>query len=195
MLQATDLTRADRDTFGDGELVEQIRRGDEGAFFTLYTRYARFVAAIAYGLIGDNSEVDDVVQETFVALDRSMHKLKEPEHVKSWLAIVATRMVRKRLGKRTRRHRLSSQMKMLGPKHSDPRALEKVDELKRALDALPARLRAPWSINHLEGAPLAETAQRCGVSLATTKRRIRSAAEKLQRQLGLGRRAVCHAAG
>lgn len=170
----------------DGVLVERIRGGDERAFFTLYTRYARFVASIAFRLIGDNSEVDDVVQETFVALDKSIQKLQDPERVKSWLAIVATRMVRKRLRKRSRRRWLAREAEEMIPMRSNPSDKERVELLYQALGKLSPRLRIPWAIHRIEGATLPETAERCGVSLATIKRRISSAAEKLQQHLHLG---------
>ncbi|MBW2732381.1 MAG: RNA polymerase sigma factor [Deltaproteobacteria bacterium] len=168
----------------DDVLVERIRGGDERAFFALYSRYARFVAGIAYRLIGDNSEVDDVVQDTFIALDRGIHKLQDPSKVKSWLAIVATRVVRKRLGKRSRRRWLSRQAEEMVPMRSNPNDQDRVELLYQALEKLSPRVRVPWAMHRIEGATLPETAERCGVSLATVKRRISSAAEKLRKQLG-----------
>jgi RNA polymerase sigma-70 factor (ECF subfamily) len=168
----------------DGVLVERIKGGDEGAFRELYLRYARFVAGIAYSLLGDNAEVEDVVQETFVALDAGVHKVREPEHVKSWLAIVATRVVRKRLVKRGRRRGLSQAVQAIAQGHTRPQDEERLQALYRALERLPPRLRIPWTTHRVGGVTLPETAERCRVSLATVKRRVASAEVKLRRQLG-----------
>jgi RNA polymerase sigma-70 factor (ECF subfamily) len=49
----------------------------------------------------------------------------------------------------------------------------------RALDKLPARERVPWTLRYVAGEGVSEVATLCGCSLATAKRRIARAHEKL----------------
>jgi len=50
----------------DALLLAQAADGNERAFTQLYRRYARYVAAIAYRVMGSDAELDDVVQEAFL---------------------------------------------------------------------------------------------------------------------------------
>src|SRR5258708_2484860 len=67
-----------------------------------FRRYSRYVAAVALRLLGRDDEVDDVVQEVFLAALRGMRRLREPEAVRGWLATVTVRIA----GRRLRRRRL-----------------------------------------------------------------------------------------
>ena len=69
------------------------------------------------------------------------------------------------------------------PLVSDPAERQRVDALYEALGALPADLRIPWTLHHVEGETLPEVASMCEISLATAKRRIAEAAERLERKL------------
>ena len=62
-----------------------------------------------------------------------------------------------------------------------------IDEMYRALDRLPARQRVPWVLRYIEGEQLEAVAELCGCSLATVKRRIAAAHDKVTRQVEGGR--------
>jgi RNA polymerase sigma-70 factor (ECF subfamily) len=49
----------------------------------------------------------------------------------------------------------------------------------RALDRIPANERVPWTLRHVEGESLDQVAVLCDVSLATVKRRIGAAHQKI----------------
>ena len=70
------------------------------------------------------------------------------------------------------------------PRSSDPRDRAAVDELYDALSRVPADLRIPWVLHRVEHLSLPETAAACEVSLATVKRRIADAEERIERRLG-----------
>lgn len=50
----------------EGELVEQIRRGDQAAFREVVRRHADGLFAMAYSLLGNASDAEDAVQETLI---------------------------------------------------------------------------------------------------------------------------------
>src|SRR6187431_1395413 len=66
----------------------------------LYRRYAPYVAAVAHRLLGRDDEVEDTVQEVFVAAIRGLAQLREPAAVKGWLARVCVRNAHRRLRRR-----------------------------------------------------------------------------------------------
>jgi RNA polymerase sigma-70 factor (ECF subfamily) len=153
-----------------------------------FRRYSRYVAAVALRLIGRDDELDDVVQEVFLAALRGLPRLREAEAVKGWLATVTVRVA----GRRLRRRRLRT---FLGLDHApdyerlaapdapaDERAL--LSRVYLALDALPVRERLAFCLRHVEGEPLERVAELCGCSLATAKRRIAAVQARLADQLG-----------
>lgn len=170
----------------DGALVLAAQAGDDRAFATLYLRHARHVANVVYRLTGNNEMLDDVVQDTFVlAMDR-LGELREPERVRSWLVTIAVRRVRKHLARQAFRRAL---LVAIGVAAEDGRGVvaQDVADGMRLVERLPAKLRIPWMLHRVEGASLPETAEACEVSLATAKRRIAEAEERLERWTHGGR--------
>ncbi len=166
----------------DALLVERARGGDERAVAQLYKRHARYLAGVVYRLMGDELELDDVVQETFLALRDQLAELREPERVRFWIVRVAVRSAQKRMERRRRRFRLLSSQPP-PPVASDPALDEDLRALFEALSTLPPELRIPWALHKIEGQTLPEVADLCEVSLATVKRRIADADARLERRL------------
>jgi len=175
------------------EIARDLRLGDaarEGsssvdlAFAALYERHARVVASVVYRLLGSDADVDDVVQETFLDAAAELGRIKNSEAVRSWLITVAVRRVHRLLRKRRRRAFLFSCFAELSARASDPRDRQVVDDLYEALDDLSPDLRVPWTLARIEELTLPEVARACEVSLATVKRRIALAEERLEKRLG-----------
>lgn len=166
----------------DDILVERARAGDERAFAQLYRRHARYVAGVVYRIMGDELELDEIVQDTFVALRDQLHELREPGHVRTWIVRVAVRLSRKRLERRRRRSRLLA-WQPPPPFASDPAIDHELRALFEALATLPPDLRIPWTLHKMEGETLPRVAELCETSLATVKRRIAEAQRMLSRRL------------
>jgi RNA polymerase sigma-70 factor (ECF subfamily) len=168
----------------DADLVELAAKGNERAFATLYKRHARYVAGVVYRLMGNDAELDDVMQETFCDAARALCNLRDPEGLRFWLARIAVRRVHKRLSARRRwRWLVGTNHDEIAPKVSEPHARQRVDNLYEGLENLPLKLRTPWVLHMIEGQTLPEAAATCDVSLATVKRRIAEADERLDRWL------------
>jgi RNA polymerase sigma-70 factor (ECF subfamily) len=167
----------------DATLIERVKRGDEGAFTQLYQRHARYIAGVVYRLTGVDGELDDIVQETFVEALRKVGQLREPDRVRSWLVAIAVRRTHRALQVRRRRRWFGLRVAEVSPSCADPRVRQVADELYDALDRLSPKLRIPWVLHHIEDQTLPEVAQHCDVSLATAKRRIADADERLDRRL------------
>ena len=88
------------------ELVQRCQRGDATAWNMLVQRYAGLVHSIPirHGL--SPMDVDDVGQETFLALARHVGAIENPEALASWLAITARRLSWRAVQKRRREENL-----------------------------------------------------------------------------------------
>src|SRR5260221_4045639 len=167
----------------DELLLARLVAGSEGAFNEIYRRYARYVATIGFRLLGDDTELDDVVQETFLEVSSSIDRLSDPKGFKSWLATIAVRCVIRRRSHRRRRRFLHQALSMVGITHSDPALRGPVDDLYEVLERVPESARTPWLMHKVVGESLVDTATICGVSLTTAKRRIADAEDRLRRRL------------
>ena len=167
----------------DASLVTQARGGDERAFVLLFKRYARYVAGIAYRLMGERSEVEDVVQETFTDASMHLEQLRDGAGFKSWLVTICVRRVHKRLARRRRWRWFVSEAVHYEPVCSDPDERAQLVALYQALESVAVDERVAWVLHHVEGETLPVVAAQCGVSLATIKRRIARADELIERRL------------
>jgi RNA polymerase sigma-70 factor (ECF subfamily) len=167
----------------DASLVEQALAGSERAVTMLYRRHARYVAGVVYRLLGSDAELDDVVQESFCDALAALAELRDPEGFRPWLARIAVRRSYKRLARRRRWRWFVGEAEHVVPAASDPADRERVAALYRALGDLPPNLRIPWTLHVIAGETLPDVATMCDISLATAKRRIAEAAERIDRRL------------
>lgn len=145
----------------------------------LFKRFAPYVARIGLRLLGRESDVDDLIQEVFLAAFRQRDQLRDPNAAKNWLATIAVRTARRQL--RRRRLRQFVGLDQGGPalELPDPgvspekRAL--LARVYQILDNMGVDRRLAWTLRYVEGEKLEVVAERCGCSLATVKRRIASA--------------------
>ena len=166
----------------DATLVARAAAGDERAFTAIYRRYARYVAGVALRLTGDESEVDDVVQETFVDAAEGLASLQEGAALRRWLVTIAARKVARRIARKQRQRWLSSWLGRTEPRVAAPAVEGEAFALYQALAEVSPERRVPWSLHVIEGLTLPEVAETCGISLATAKRRIQEATQLLTRR-------------
>lgn len=155
------------------------KEGIDGYFRT----YAPYVASIALRLLGRREEVDDVVQDVFLAAIGGIAKLREPAAVKTWLATVTTRTASRKL----RARRLRSFLGLEKTAHRAELAVRATQEqttlvhrVYRILDELPVNQRVAWTLRNVEGERLEAVATICRCSLATAKRRISAAQDTIE---------------
>jgi RNA polymerase sigma-70 factor, ECF subfamily len=166
----------------DGSATESSLEGLD--LDTLFRRYAPYVAAVAHRLLGRDDDVDDTVQEVFLAAVRGVSQLRDPAAVKGWLARVTVRAARARLRKRSLRRLVGFDEPAVYERVADVGATAEeravLARVYRVLEAMPANHRIAWALRHIEGEPLESVASLCGCSLATAKRRILAASQVIE---------------
>ena len=167
----------------DAALVAQACAGSERAFEAIYRRHVRYVAGVTYRLLGQDPEVDDVLQEAFLDAAGALRGLRDPGELRAWLARIAVRRVYRRLARKRRWRWLQAAVEVVTPNASDPHARQRVQDLYEALGSLPVKLRVPWTLHAVDGQTLPEVARLCDISLATAKRRVADAQGRLDRRL------------
>jgi RNA polymerase sigma-70 factor (ECF subfamily) len=166
----------------DAELVRAALEGDSSAPGRIWDRYARLVRGVLRRSLGDD-EVDDHVQEVFLRFFRQVGGLRKPEALRCFLIGIAMRVA----GSELRRRRVRRFMRLApseeleaGP--SSPRdddAREAVRRLYAILDRVDSRTRLLFVLRYVEALELTEIAESMDVSLATVKRHLSRAGDRV----------------
>ena len=159
---------ARREDDEDARLVGQFLRGDGAAFDQLVQAHQNRVARLAYRLLGWSGEVDDVVQEVFLAVFKNVAKFRGDCRVSTWLTAVTLNKCRSARRRRLVRleflRRLSSgaaAFSSAADEGRDPAALERI---RGAVRALPVRYREAVVLRYLEEMPVAEVGRALGLA-------------------------------
>lgn len=68
------------------ELIAKLQQQDEAAFNEIYRRYHKLVRYIAYGLTKNHADTEEIVQEVFLQVQKSINDLKDATQFKAWLS-------------------------------------------------------------------------------------------------------------
>lgn len=181
--------RTSRSGIADADLVEDVKTGDRWAFDALYRRYAGAIGGMATRLLASRQDADDVVHDTFLKAFQKLHTLRDPARFRSWLFSIAVSEARMLLRKRKVRsivgyHLIEdATLEMLASRDCDGETRVELAALDALLRTMPTEDRIAWVLRHVEGQSLEETAKHCGCSLATIKRRLRAAADRVKRHM------------
>lgn len=161
----------------------------------LFEAYSQRLYRYALNLMHDAAEADDVVQETFLRVNRRLDSLRDPAALTTWLYRIATHICLDRLRQRTSHAPLEvdpdspdvTEMDSAAPSLQQiVEQNEMSDCVQRYLDSLSDSYRAVILLHDLHGLTGPELAELLGVSLATVKIRLHRARRKLQAQLQAG---------
>ena len=175
----------------DAELIERCLRKDNTAWEQIVARFRRKVFHIAYKFTGRHNDAEDLTQEIFLKVFRSLDKFNQDADFSTWLSSVARNYCidQYRASKREREVVVEDLVAFdLAPASSgNPhRALEDRDRrsfLRRGLDLLPEKLREAVVLRDLQGLSYQEMADRLRLPEGTVKSRINRGREELSRLL------------
>jgi len=164
------------------DLVSRAQAGDKAAFEALLEPLIASAASLAYAMLQDRAEAEDVVQESAVNAWRKLGNIRGGAAFKPWfLGIVANRC------RTVRRDSWWSVVLMANApptKHPGPEdGVARAADLKRALIALPADQRAAILLHFYLDLPLDEVALTLGISVPGVKSRINRALKRLRPSL------------
>ncbi|MFT3697607.1 MAG: RNA polymerase sigma factor [Kofleriaceae bacterium] len=184
--QVVPLRRHDaRVELSDEALLAACGVGDSAALGALFDRHHVAVHRLVSRLLrSEASEIDDLVQTTFMEAWRSAKKYSGGGAVKSWIYGIAANLVRHYVrGSKRRRDayaRVPEPVEIpAGPRDSALRA-QQLDRLAAALEKLPHDLRTAYVLCDLEEVPGIEAARILDVRPGTLWRRLHDARHALR---------------
>ncbi|HEX5436960.1 MAG TPA: RNA polymerase sigma factor [Gemmatimonadaceae bacterium] len=156
----------------EAQLVARIRCGDEAAFTTLVRRYVRRAYAVAYRIVRDREDAEDVVQETFMAVLDHINEFDDARPFAPWFfRILRNRSLNAQKSRRVRR--AEPVPDGLPDRHPSPAVEMERSEVhgrfQAAVQRLPERQRMVVQLVDVDGVASVDVAARLGVSAGTVR--------------------------
>ena len=179
----------------DFKLVEAFRKGDEKAFEEIVRRYQRQVANIIYLTLGNREEVDDLSQEVFVRVFRSLNRFEFDSSLYSWIYRIAVNLCIDEIRKKRIRKLIPldflTEKKLEGEKRSKETSTgsdelllkEKKEVIRGALDRLSPVHRTVILLREYQDLTYGEIASTLRISPQAVKSRLFRAREELREML------------
>jgi RNA polymerase sigma-70 factor (ECF subfamily) len=187
-----------REAEEDRELILRAQKGDQAAFRKLVERHQRRAFAIAMGLVRDENDARELVQDAFLRVYRNLNSFQGGSSFFTWLYRIVTNLAIDLMRKPGRRDAELVDGQAAPDEATDFPLVARIDgadpidvmrrreiagRIQAALDALPPYHRGVILMREVEGMSYEEMAVAMGVSKGTIMSRLFHARQKLQRAL------------
>jgi len=173
----------------DADLAARFQAGEMASFDEIVTAHQQQIARLVYRLLGEPDEVEDVVQEVFLSVLQNFKRFRGESKLSTWLAAIALNKCRSHYRRRLLRPRslLRLAKNLVAPcdQVQPSEAAEIHQELRRAVQQLPARYREPIVLRYFEEMSPSEIGQVLGVSPNGVEVRLTRARRKLRKMLSI----------
>ncbi|HJY36956.1 MAG TPA: RNA polymerase sigma factor [Steroidobacteraceae bacterium] len=186
----------------DAALASLAAQGDQDAFARIMRRYNQRLYRLAVSVMGDASEAEDVLQESYVRAFYAFATYTGAGSLGAWLArIVRNEAIDRVRSRDSRRSHVAIEADLGGQSEedetnvahdslaslADPQALAQDAELRglleRAVQRLPEQFRTAFVLREVQGLSVEETAEYLGIPSATVKTRDHRARKLLRTYL------------
>jgi RNA polymerase sigma-70 factor, ECF subfamily len=189
---------ANNNSINEQELVKRLQKGQQWAFNILVDRYQERLMKIAYGITFDTGESQEIVQDVFVIVFKKIKNFRQDAKLATWLRKITVNQCLNWKRKWKRRFKWSHDSFEAGEgknlfndknllkdtlKSRDPEMLyqEKQlgENLMKAIQSLPEKLRVVFVLNSLEGLSYNEIANTLNIQTGTVSSRLYKARKNL----------------
>jgi len=179
-------------------LLQRAREGDDESFARLVERHSQPLINLGWRMTGSRDLAEDLAQETFLRLHRSLGRFRGDSSLATWLYRTMSRLVIDHLRREKIRRRIFF-FRSADDETDDPVELaadpgpgpdeelqvrESIQRLRQAMQQLSPQQRAVFTLRHDEGLPLKEIAVVLGLSEGTVKAHLHRAVQTLRAGLG-----------
>jgi len=178
------------ESMSDAGLVELVLNGDQDVFAVLVERYKDAVQNLAYRMLGNTTEAEDVTQEAFVRAYTQLATYKPVHKFSTWLLSIASHLAIDQLRRRRFLALPLDDVPFLewivdvgaGPEQKALQG-EQQDEIQIYLQRLPSKYRAVIVLRYWYDFSYEEIAQALGLTQPLVKARLHRARELLARYM------------
>lgn len=178
------------------ELIQQLRAGDEQAFKSLVENYQNLVFNTALGVVQNSEDAEDVAQEVFIQVYRSIDQFKGDARLSTWIYRITTTKALDHIRSRKRKKRFAFITSLFGP--NDELVHEPVDFqhpgvaldrkeqaalLFRMIDQLPENQKVAFTLHKTEELSYQEIADVMQLSVSAVESLLFRARQNLRKLL------------
>ncbi|MYM41375.1 RNA polymerase sigma factor RpoE [Duganella qianjiadongensis] len=181
----------------DEQLVERVRDGDKQAFDMLVAKYQRRLMRLLSRIVHDQTEAEDVVQETFIKAYRALRHFRGESAFYTWLYRIGINTAKNFLATQGRRTPTSTdidaeqaetfadseQLRDMNTPESMLASKQIAQTVNAAMDALPLDLRTAIALREIEGLSYEEISAIMACPIGTVRSRIFRAREVIANKL------------
>ncbi len=177
------------------ELIVRARQGDQAAFGRLVERHDVQVLSLARSILGEGCDAEEVYQEIFLKVYRSLGAFRFESEFSTWVHRIAVNTAISRRRSLVRRRQKEQVMDgeddffdaqpsnpWDDPEHRQLRS-EIIQKIEEALEKIPNRQRTVFVMKHDQGMKLKEIARILGIGEGTVKAYLFRAVENLRTAL------------
>lgn len=170
-------------SINEQELVKQCLAGEEKGYATLYHKYAKRIYHAVFRVMGNTAESEDIVQEAFCTAFEQIGKLKNQNNFEGWVKRIAINNAISALRKKKMVFADESHLETVADEDVDMDEEFlfqcQVDDVKRAIQALPDGYRTIVSLHLFEDIGQEEIGNMLGISHATVRSQYHRAKKKI----------------
>jgi RNA polymerase sigma-70 factor, ECF subfamily len=185
-LEAPSNLMAEESRLADTELVERCLNGDLGAFEDLYRQHSTRLYNLAFRMVGNASDAEDLLQDIFLTVYRKLESFRGASALSTWLYRLGMNVCLDRLRSKAARQDQATDTlderlgNTLGA--STLTGVSRID-LERAISSLPEGSRAAFLLHDVEGFDHTEVGQILGVAEGTSKSQVHKARLRIREYL------------
>lgn len=173
-----------RPPLAEVELLDRLRAGEMDAVAQAYDLYAKTVFRIGCRLLGESADAEDLVQDVFAGLTRTVRTFEGRGSFENWLKRVAVRAALMKLRQERVHHRSLRRHGWWMRRTHEPVSVAQRLDLEEALKQLDCSLRSAFILKEAEGYSHKEVAEILGISVGAARVRLYRARRKLRAYLG-----------
>ncbi|GIP30541.1 ECF RNA polymerase sigma factor SigW [Paenibacillus sp. J23TS9] len=180
----------------ENRLTKLALKGDQRAFAEIVELYKDKIYHLAYRMLGNRHEAEDIVQETFLRVYKNLDRYDPNQKFSTWIYRIATNLCIDRLRKKKPTYSLDAEMNdqegmdgysMIPSDNRTPESETLLSETQeiiyQAIGSLPAKYKSVMILRYLQDLSLQEISDVLGMPVTTIKTRVHRGREFLRKKL------------
>lgn len=173
----------------DQELITRLKNGDMLAFDQVYEQYSHKLFSFVFKILKNENDAEEIVQEVFVKIWESRHKLGSCKLFNSYIFTIAYNHSISLIRKKINNKKYLEYLKYSSVINATPSGISEIesnelsDQVERLIEKLPERQKQIYRLHREKGFTYPEIANQLGISQNTVENHMAKALKYLRRNL------------
>lgn len=171
------------------ELLTRMKNGDMLAFDRVYEMYSHKLFSFVFKILKNEAEADDIVQEVFVKIWESRHKLQDYKLLNAYIFTIAYNNSIDLIRKRINNTKYLEHLKNSAVTNVTPNIISQIEfnelniQVEKLIANLPERQKQVYLLHREEGLTYPEIAEKLGISKNTVENHMVKALKYLRENM------------